>query len=135
MKFRIPILCLLLFIINILYADEKHGKIIDIIVRLPETNWELTTIYINTNGNKYSADTVININSSTLYPFLRYIAMFFKIEDELIFDDNEMIYNDVYNMNEISYRNILAKNNVSILSYFPEYEYEFHFAARKYLKN
>lgn len=123
-------LLLLLYGINEAVADEKHGKIVDIIIRLPETNWELTSILINTTGeNTNTADTVININSSTLYPFLRRIAAVFKTGDEILFDDNGMIYSDVYNMHKVSYRNILAKNNISILHYFPEYEFEFPLAV------
>ena len=113
-------------------ADERHGKIADIVIRLPGTNWEMTSVLLNTSGgNTNAADIIININSASLYPAFRNIVRTFKIGDEVIFDDDGMFYSEVFAMYEVSFRNILAKNNASILHYFPEYEYEFPFAAER----
>ena len=124
---------LLLYGINNAPADEKIGKIVDIIIRLPETNWEMTSILINTTDkNTDIADTIININSASLYPAFRNIARDFKTGDEILFDDDGIFYSDVFNMHEVLFRNILAKNNISILHYFPEYyEFEFPFAVER----
>ena len=120
------------FLINDAAADEKQGKIVDIIIRLPGTNWEMTSILVDTvDDNAKAADTIININSASLYPAFRNFVKGFKIADEILFNDDGIFYSDVFNMYEVSFRNILAKNNISILSYFPEYEFEFPFAAAR----
>ena len=114
------------------YADEKRGKIVDIMIRLPGTNWEMTSILVNTtNDNTKTADTIININSASLYPAFRNVSRGFNTGDEILFDDDGIIYRDVFNMYEVSFRNILALNNISILRYFPEYEFEFPFAVAR----
>ena len=111
-------------------AYERQGKIVDVMIRLPGTNWEMTSLLINTaKGNSNAADTIININSASLYPAFRNIARSFKRGDEILFDDDGIFFSEAFTMHEVPFRNILAKNNISILHYFPEYEFEFPFAA------
>ena len=135
MKNKIAIFAYILFLsicVNKINADEIKGKIIDIIVRLPDTYWETTSIFINTvNDNTDNADVIMNINTATYIPAYQNIARSFKTNDEILFDDEGIFFSDVFNMHEVSFKNVIAKNNISILNYFPEYEFEFPFAAAR----